>query len=91
MKRRIKLCISASTTEITELDVKQVKYGLEARLRSTQAQFCSVLSRKMICAQPNTFGLFCACYHLTLVYYHSLSFMHIFAFDLFVATLSLKP
>jgi hypothetical protein len=48
----IKLYISASTTEKTELDVKQVKSGLEARLRSAQPQFCSVLSREMICAQP---------------------------------------
>jgi hypothetical protein len=57
----IKLYISTSTTKITELDLKQVNSELEARLRSTQPQFCSVLSREMICAQPNTFGLFCAC------------------------------
>jgi hypothetical protein len=63
---RIQLCISASTTATTELAVKQVKPGLEARLGSTQTQFCSVLSREMVCAQPNTFGLFCAWLQLSL-------------------------
>jgi hypothetical protein len=33
---RIQLFFSASTTETSELDVKQVKSGLEARLGSTQ-------------------------------------------------------
>jgi hypothetical protein len=51
---RIQLFISASTTEL------EVKSGLEARLRYTQPQICLVLSRKMIGAQPNTFGLSCS-------------------------------
>jgi hypothetical protein len=42
----IKLYISASTTEITQLDVKQVKSGSEARLRSTQPQFCLVIAQR---------------------------------------------
>jgi hypothetical protein len=33
----------------------------------------------------------CTFSRLTLVYYHSMSFMHFLAFDFFVATLSLKP
>jgi hypothetical protein len=51
----IQLCISTSTTETSELEVKQVKSGLEAILGSTQLQFWLALSREMICAQPNTF------------------------------------
>jgi hypothetical protein len=44
----IKPFISASATEITELDVKQVKSGLEGRLRFTQPQFCSVIGIEQI-------------------------------------------
>jgi hypothetical protein len=55
----IQLFISASTTETAQLEVKQVKSRLEARSRSTQPQFCSVLRTEMIRAQPNTFGPFC--------------------------------
>jgi hypothetical protein len=36
----------------------------------TNAIICSILSREMICAQPTTFGLFCACFYLFWLYAH---------------------